>query len=93
MGSELVPSIHDADCMYLQRSSVWGDRFDRGVDLLFDPGRVTFDAGLYELMTSGIGLIILMPGEINKLAQDGSFNATAGTGNIVFTHLGLRYRF
>ena len=44
-------------------------------------------------LTGGIGLLVLTGGAIDKLAQGGSFNATFGTGNILFTHVGFRYRF
>jgi len=44
-------------------------------------------------LTGGIGILVLSGGAIDKMAQGGSFNATFGTGNILFTHVGFRYRF
>jgi long-chain fatty acid transport protein len=70
-------------------STGWTDNPDAWNTFLFATYKVTEHLDV----TGGIGLIVLAPGEINKLAQGGSFNATAGTGDVVFTHLGLRYRF
>jgi long-chain fatty acid transport protein len=70
-------------------STGWTDNPDAWNTLLF----ANYKLNEHVEVTGGVGLVILMPGEINKMAQGGSFNATAGTGNIVFTHLGLRYRF
>jgi long-subunit fatty acid transport protein len=44
-------------------------------------------------MTAGLGVIILGPENINKLAEGGYYNATAGIGDIIFTNLGFRFRF
>jgi long-chain fatty acid transport protein len=70
-------------------STGWTDNPDTWSVLGFATWRV--DAHLE--LTGGLGVFILAPGKIDKLALGGSFNATAGIGDIIFTHLGLRYRF
>jgi long-chain fatty acid transport protein len=88
---------------------LWSDRlalavsvgWDRGVSTGWNDnptGWNTILFGNYKLndhleMITGLGIIILAPEAINKRAQGGNFNATAGTGDIVFTNLGFRYRF
>jgi long-chain fatty acid transport protein len=39
-----------------------------------------------------VGLTISAPGELDKMAQGGSFNATFGTGSLVSVRFGFRYR-
>jgi len=56
-------------------------------------GFATYRVNAHLELTGGLGVFILAPGKIDKLALGGSFNATAGTGDIIFTHMGLRYRF
>jgi len=87
----------------------WSDNLALSLNLGWDRGVSTgwtdnpdgwnvFSFATYKIsdhvdLTGGLGVIIVMPGEIDKRAQGGGFNATAGTGSIVFTHLGVRSRF
>jgi long-chain fatty acid transport protein len=70
-------------------STGWTDNPDAWNTFLF----ATYKMNEHLDVTGGIGVIVLAPGVIDKMSQGGSFNATAGTGDVVFTHLGLRYRF
>jgi long-chain fatty acid transport protein len=67
----------------------WTDNPDAWSTLLF----ANYKINEHLEIIGGIGLIYLAAGEISKNAQPGGFTATAGTGNIVFTHLGFRSRF
>jgi long-chain fatty acid transport protein len=70
-------------------STGWTDNPNAWNSFLFGNYKVTDHLEL----TGGVGLIRLAPAVINKRAEGGDFNATASASDIVFTQLGIRYRF
>ncbi len=70
-------------------STGWTDNTDTWQTL----GFVNYKIDEHLELTGGIGILVLSGGAIDKMAQGGTFNATFGTGNILFTHVGLRSRF
>jgi long-subunit fatty acid transport protein len=70
-------------------STCWTDNPNAWNSFLFGNYKVSDHLEL----TGGVGLIKLAPAVINKRAEGGDFNATTGASDIVFTQLGIRYRF